>query len=173
MATASETESVSTSTLPAESDRRQNRPMDSIRFDVSPWDMGGASFMVIEPIINEVPLRELAEVVEAPFASAEGKPQLAGSYAGLGSVERLRWPSRHYLGDPIFSWFDTGDTVLLGCECGEWGCWPLTAQVEVADDTVRWSGFRTGHRDWNLASLGPFEFDRREYEHALGRSAEQ
>lgn len=59
--------------------------------------------------------------------------------------------------------------MLLGCQCGEWGCWPLTARIEVTDEVVRWSGFRTGHRDWDLAALGPFEFDRARYERAIGR----
>jgi len=32
---------------------------------------------------------------------------------------------------------------------------------------VRWSNFRTGHRDWDLGGLGPFEFERSQYEAAL------
>jgi hypothetical protein len=63
--------------------------------------------------------------------------------------------------------FGDGETILLGCVCGEPSCWPLTAQVEVGDATVTWTGFRTGHRDWDLSGLGPFVFDRHQYETAL------
>ena len=57
--------------------------------------------------------------------------------------------------------------MLLGCGCGEWGCWPLTAVVEVDDEQVRWSEFRNGHRDWDLRGLGPFVFERSQYVAAL------
>lgn len=33
--------------------------------------------------------------------------------------------------------------------------------------SVRRSGFRTGHRDWGLSGLGPFEFERIPDERAL------
>jgi hypothetical protein len=72
----------------------------------------------------------------------------------------------------VLSWFEDGDTVLLGCECGEWGCWPLTARVEIGDGVVRWTGFRQGHRDWDLSALGPFEFELEQYMTALRRTAD-
>jgi hypothetical protein len=30
---------------------------------------------------------------------------------------------------------------LLGCDCGEWGCWPLVATVRSESGTVTWSEF--------------------------------
>lgn len=126
----------------------------------------------VDVLVNGVPLAEHARVVEEPFARREqdrrsrrkGLPSLAGSYACLtASVS-----AAHYLGKPEASWFDDGDTVLLGCDCGEWGCWPLTATVTVTPDRVTWSGFRTGHRDWDLGALGPFAFSRAQYERAVG-----
>lgn len=116
-------------------------------------------------------LRDLARVVERPFAAAEGKPELAGSYAGLIADDRIRWPSRHFIGEPAEQWFYDGDTVLLGCVCGEAGCSPLTAHVLVRPTTVEWRDFRTGHRPWDLSALGPFEFDRSQYETALAETA--
>ncbi|MCF6378994.1 hypothetical protein L2K70_15360 [Nocardioides KLBMP 9356] len=130
--------------------------MDDVRFEIArPADPS------IEIRVNGRPLQEHAADIERDY-----DPSLAGSYAGLsphvvGSIH-------HYLGRPRASWFQDGDTVLLGCDCGEWGCWPLTAVVVVMRDTVRWSGFRTGHRDWDLGDLGPFEFARHEYVRALG-----
>ena len=122
-------------------------------------------------MINDVLLRDLAREVERPAALADGQPDLAGGYDGLYAGKKVRWPSRHFLGEPALSWFDDGDTVLLGCDCGEWGCWPLTAAVEIVSGEVRWSGFRQGHRDWDLSALGPFEFKLAHYEDALHRTA--
>jgi hypothetical protein len=60
-------------------------------------------------------------------------------------------------------------TVLLGCTCGEPGCWPLMARVEVSPLEVRWDEFEQPHRRgrWSHATLGPFVFDRRPYEATL------
>lgn len=140
--------------------------MDEVQFRVAVEELGAGAYRTIEPIVNRTPLRELAAVVEASAAQAGGEPDLAGGYAGLCEID-VRRPDAHYLGSPTLQWFGDGDTVLLGCTCSEWGCWPLTAQVEVGGATVRWSGFRTGHRDWDLSALGPFEFDRAQYETAV------
>ena len=129
--------------------------MDEVRFAVS-----DTTDPAIEIWVNGRPLAEHAGDVERAFDAS-----LAGAYGGLapfaaGSIH-------HYLGRPRATWFADGDTVLLGCDCGEWGCWPLTAKVVVMHASVRWSGFRTGHRDWDLSGLGPFEFERVAYERAL------
>jgi hypothetical protein len=39
--------------------------------------------------------------------------------------------------------------------------------VDVDAAHVRWHDFRNGHRDWDLGALGPFVFDRQQYEAAL------
>lgn len=118
----------------------------------------------VELFVNGRDLCEHAAVVELPFARAGGSPMIAGDYAGL--PQHLVGPE-HYLGSPVLTWFEDCDTVLLGCGCGEWGCWPLTARVEVGTDRVVWSHFRQGHRDWDLGDLGPFRFERAQYEAAL------
>lgn len=89
--------------------------------------------------VDGVRLEELARPVELPFAEAEGKPGLAGSYEGLAARHDILWPSRHFLGEPSLSNFDDGDTVLLGCNCGDWGCWPLVADVLLTETEVSWS----------------------------------
>jgi hypothetical protein len=53
---------------------------------------------------------------------------------------------------------------------------PLLARVTTTPETVVWSDFEQPHRRgrWDYAQLGPFTFDRRQYEHAveaLSRSA--
>ncbi|PWJ26319.1 hypothetical protein ATK17_2476 [Branchiibius hedensis] len=138
--------------------------MDSIEFRVTDQEYGTGRHRGVLPVIDGVSLVVLARRVEEPAADAEGHPDLAGSYAPLVS-EGL--PREHFLGRPYLSWFDDGDTVLLGCTCGDWGCWPLTAMVRVDARFVHWSHFRSGHRDWDLGDLGPFRFERRAYERAL------
>ena len=77
----------------------------------------GGVFPTLVPHLSGVPLPDLVRRAELPFARGEGKPDLAGSYVGLPKDE-VCWPSRHYLGNPVLSWFGDGDTVLLGCGCG-------------------------------------------------------
>ena len=133
---------------------------------------GGGAFPVVTIWINGRRLQDLARDVEQPFAAAEGKVQLAGDYAGL-RPSVMAAGSKHFLGEPVEVWFEDGDTVLLGCTCGEPGCWPLTARIQVTDTTVTWNDFRNGHRPWDLSALGPFAFDRREYEDALARASQR
>ena len=104
--------------------------------------------------------------MELAPATADGQSDLAGSYASL-TLEAIGSDLNHFRGTPVASWFGDGDTVLLGCECGEWGCWPLTTSVDVGSSQVVWRGFRQGHRSWDLSALGPFTFDRSQYESAL------
>lgn len=136
--------------------------MDTVRFALKV----SRRITEIAIIINGVSLIELARTAEQPWADREGKPDLAGSYEGLQPWV-IGGSAAHFLDDPHAVWFDDGDTVLLGCQCGEWGCWPLTADVHATDTQVAWSHFRQGHRDWDLSALGPFVFDRSQYEHAL------
>lgn len=143
--------------------------MDEVAFDrvFSASDALPPGWWGIEPIVNGVRLAEHARAIELPSAIAADQAHLAGNYAGL--VGPFLWPSRHFLDEPHEQWFFDGDTTLLGCTCSVAGCWPLTAIVALDETTVRWSGFRMGHRDWDLSALGPFVFDRDQYERALGR----
>lgn len=116
-------------------------------------------------------LPDLVRVVESPSAEREGQPSLAGSYAGLDAAA-VRWPSRHYLGDPVLRLGDDR-TVLLGCTCGDWGCWPFAADVRVDGSTVTWTGYRHGFRDWDYRALRAFTFLRTQYGSAVAATAAQ
>ena len=118
---------------------------------------------------------DLVREVEQPFATREGHPDLAGAYAGL-PAEHVFAPSRHLLGQASIPYAWTDKVILLECECGEPGCWPLTAKVTVADETVTWSDFEQPHRGptsragrWRYGGLGPFVFSRAQYEAELAR----
>ena len=56
-----------------------------------------------------------------------------------------------------------GRTALLGCNCGETGCWPLCCRITVLDETVIWDSFRQPHRPaWHYEGR-TFAFARRDY----------
>ena len=64
---------------------------------------------------------------------------------------------------------------LLDCPCRAVGCHPLFARLEVLHHRVHWYGFHNPHlvlgRDGTFhryAGLGPFVFEREQYERALG-----
>ena len=73
-----------------------------------------------------------------------------------------------YLGLEAEQWPKPGHAWLLGCDCGEVGCWPLEARISLTDETVMWSDFSQPHRDaWNYTDFGPFRFARDQYEAAI------
>lgn len=92
-----------------------------------------------------------------------------GGYGGL-VPEHFRFGdlSLYFLGSDASQWPKKGEASLLGCECGEVGCWPLNAGITVNGATVTWSRFQQPYRpDWDYSAFGPFEFDRQQYENAV------
>ena len=58
--------------------------------------------------------------------------------------------------------------VLLGCECGEVGCWPLEARVQRDGRRVVWDRFRQPHRPArDYSGFGPFIFPADAYAAAV------
>ncbi|MFJ5610619.1 hypothetical protein ACIQCJ_14675 [Streptomyces sp. NPDC093221] len=59
-------------------------------------------------------------------------------------------------------------TPLLGCGCGEWGCWPLMARITSTPELVTWDSFEQPHRKTrDYTGFGPFQFDRHQYDDDL------
>ncbi len=146
--------------------------MNRVSFAWRAYEYGAGSGEELAIEIDGTSLVELTAAVEKPHAHAEGHPHLAGSYAGLSrfamSPEKLE---RHLLGKPALE-SDDGLAVLLGCECGEWGCWPLGARIHLDQNIVKWSDFHNRHRGgWDLSALGPFVFDREQYETSARKAA--
>ena len=55
---------------------------------------------------------------------------------------------RYFLGDfEKDSYFARLERVyVLGCQCGEVGCWPLLARISIGDASVTWDFFQQPHR---------------------------
>lgn len=137
--------------------------------------------------INGRPLIELVRVAEEPWARAEYLERLPefeipadfrfepGDYHEL-SAARLLLPSRELLGQPRDPGFvlDSADprrgkATVLGCTCGITQCWFLQVRVRVLPETVVWSDFGQFHRPHWRYDLGPFTFQRRQYEAELAQ----
>jgi hypothetical protein len=60
--------------------------------------------------------------------------------------------------------------VVLVCQDGLAGCGGATARIKIGPQTVEWGDFRTVPAAATVP-LGPFVFDRAQYERALAKVA--
>ncbi|MGV9413517.1 hypothetical protein ACWDOP_26760 [Nocardia sp. NPDC003693] len=116
----------------------------------------------VVPRVDGVLLTDLVDM----FELSAGMEPARGMYGGIvlrGPVEVL---ADSFRGNAPGA---TGSKVpLLGCECGETGCWPLPAAVTVTEDLVVWDRFEQPFRPGrDYAGFGPFRFARGQYEDAL------
>ncbi len=136
--------------------------MNVVGFVVRPRaDLQGVSEIV--PTIDDVELTDLIHT----FERHEGMETRPASYGGLIPAHFDFGPlDLHYLGN---SKTRGGDRVpLLGCSCGEWGCWPLLARIASTQASVSWSEFEQPYRKKrDYSRFGPFRFVRAQYERAL------
>lgn len=138
--------------------------VDTIRFLVELRHDLGREILDVMPEINGAPLADMVE----SFEKQVGFDDPAGGYGGLvPSFYRFGPLNQHFKATGAAHLVDS-NVPVLGCECGECGCWPLLATVTVGDDRVTWSGFSQPHRTGrDYSEFGPFEFDRQEYDTAL------
>jgi hypothetical protein len=136
----------------------------SLSFDVK-FD-GEQRAVVVMPQVNGTPLNDLA----ASFEADRGW-DVAGGYGGLiPDFFKYGDLGRYFLGD-----FDEGDyfsnlgqVYVLGCQCGEVGCWPLLCEVVASPETVAWTDFRQPFRpERSYVGFGPFVFARAQYDEAV------
>jgi hypothetical protein len=113
----------------------------------------------IVPIVNGVRLTALVEQFER-----ERDYEPAGGYAGIV-------PS-HFNFGPLDLYFlaTSSDNLfadkhwVLGCECGEVGCWPLEARIVTNEREVVWDQFNQPFRsERDYSSFGPFRFNYDQY----------
>ncbi|MDV9171137.1 hypothetical protein R6V09_13510 [Streptomyces sp. W16] len=137
--------------------------MTSNEFGFGCEQRGGDGPLVILPRIGGAPLTELID----SFEIAAGMQPAGDAYGGL-IPEFLRFgPMQdHFIGRSTNAMGPK--TPLLGCECGEWGCWPLMARITATADLVTWDSFEQPHRKTrDYTAFGPFHFDRQRYDDAL------
>ena len=139
-----------------------------IEFSTSTASNGDAAIEVV-PVVDGVPLTTLVHAFER---AADMEPRTE-PYGGLIPANfRFERASEHYFARTVTQ-PKTEKTPLLGCSCGEWGCWPLLARIDVQPDLVRWRDFEQPHRPArDYSALGPFEFDRADYDAAVAALAD-
>jgi hypothetical protein len=117
----------------------------------------------VVPEIDGVLLTDMADAYEIGHAMLPA----GNAYGGLvPALYRFGAMDRHFRGGSTEAFGPV--TPVLGCECGDWGCWPLLARISVRDEAVTWDAFAQPHRPIrDYSGLGPFHFRRAHYEDAL------
>jgi hypothetical protein len=131
-------------------------------------DIGGG-VAALTVCIDGIRLSDLAKA----FETAKGYNDPAGGYGGIVPAHSRLGPLDSYflgLEEPVEAG-GPGEIYALFCECGEAGCWPLTARVAISPESVRWGGFSQPHRlARDYSDFGPFTFDREQYVAAVAQA---
>lgn len=125
---------------------------------------GSAGPLALTPVVNGTLLTELI----AEFETRQGYSP-AGGYAGLVPAHfRFGDLVQYFLGQNNGQWPQPGYAWLLGCDCGEVGCWPLEARIITGSDKVTWTDFAQPHRrSRDYQGFGDYVFGRPAYERAV------
>ena len=130
-----------------------------LSFDISQHEDGET---MITPVIDGVSLIRMV----TNFENNIGHCDIAGGYGGLIPSFYNYGPLNVYFmgGTPHFIEGDKSWAYLLGCECGEVGCWPITTSIQVESETVTWCQFSQPHRPKrDYSNFGPFVFNKQQY----------
>ncbi|MEV0427737.1 hypothetical protein [Micromonospora sp. NPDC050495] len=135
-----------------------------VRFEVRPWGHGPDPARELLPYVDNVSLVDLV----SGFERAAGH-DVPGAYAGI-VLDHFNFGDlgAYLTGRPDSAYCGKGVIALLGCDCGEVGCWPLEAQVITTEESVIWRGFSQPYRPQrDYGDFGPFVFRRNQYERAV------
>lgn len=103
-------------------------PVRRVRFDVRPWSDGLDPARELLPYVDNVSLVDLV----SGYERAAGF-DVPGAYAGV-VLDHFNFGdlAAYLTGKPDTAyWADKGVIALLGCDCGEVGCWPLEARCSL------------------------------------------
>jgi hypothetical protein len=131
---------------------------------------GGAT--AVTPCIDGTTLSDLATAYEI----MRGYDDPAGGYGGLVPDYMLYGPMDDYfLGrgtSPCRQ--EDGTQYMLGCQCGEVGCWPLMGRIVVLPGAYEWRDFCNPCRKArDYRGFGPFRFKASAYVGAIARMAQE
>jgi hypothetical protein len=137
---------------------------NTISFEIGKAEDGA---LTVTPCIDGTPLTTSI----AEFELSNGYTDPAGGYGGLIPTAFNAGPLVPFFrghGDKRGMSDKDGEIWVLGCQCGEVGCWPLMASVTRVPGGYRWSAFRQPHRpERNYDAFGPFVFGEMQYERAV------
>jgi hypothetical protein len=145
---------------------------DVVSFSFGSFDEKYPRVLAITPFVNDIPLSRLV----SEFEKAQSY-EPAGGYSGIVPKWFDYGPlDKYFLGDfgQDSYWAKLGAEYILGCECGEVGCWPLQCKIRVVGDDVVWDEFRQPHRPArDYSHFGPFVFEGAQYRDALTKLVAQ
>lgn len=135
-----------------------------VNFQVAPLQDGYPK--AITPIIDGVTLVDLISQFEhrCGFEPAGGYAGIVPEYFNFGDLHD------YFVGQfsPGSYFANLGAVYLLGCGCGEVGCWPFCARIVASSDTITWDHFSQPYRSTrDYSNFGPFTFERSQYEAEL------
>jgi len=135
---------------------------------IRPLDGEGTEVLTIVPVLNAVSLTDMITHFER-----EKNFEPVGGYGGLVPTYYRYGPLDQYFMAESSNEGSTGDDkYLLGCICGEVGCWPLTARIVKTETSVVWDHFKQPHRpDRDYSDFGPFIFEIQQYRVAINEVA--
>lgn len=127
-----------------------------LSFIVEPLNPPDEMALAAEPVIDG---RRLSDLVK-DFEISRGF-QPAGGYGGL--------VFEFFNSGPLKEYFCSKEAIaVLGCDCGEVGCWPLECEIRVEVGAITWDKFSQPHRpDRDYSTFGPFTFDFDQYSDAI------
>ena len=132
--------------------------MDVVTFSVEAFDNRHASVLAVSPLVNDLRLTYLIAEYEKVR-----KYEPAGGYGAIiPKWFDYRPLDRYFLGEHERDgyWSKRGGIYLLGCQCGEVGCWPLLCHIRNEGARVIWEGFQQPHRkERDYSRFGPFVFE--------------
>ncbi len=133
----------------------------TVSFSIQPFEKTHS----ITPHVNGASLVDMVSTFERElgFDPICGYGGLVPGYFKYGPLDR------YFLGDfePNSYFSNWGKVYLLGCNCGEVGCWPLTAHIATEGDSVEWTAFGRDHRpERDYSAFGPFVFAADQYRQA-------
>jgi hypothetical protein len=133
-----------------------------VSFTIQPFE----STLAVTPVVDGTPLPEMIAAFERDqhFEPAGGYGGLIPEWFEYGPLDR------YFLGnfEKAGYFARMGRVYLLGCQCGEVGCWPLTARIRTGDESVTWDFFQQPHRkERDYAGFGSLVFDAKQYVEAL------
>ena len=141
---------------------------DIVTFSCGTFDEKHPQVLAITPFVNDFPLTQLV----SRFEEAQSY-EPAGGYGGIVPKWFDYGPlGKYFLGEygEDSYWAKQGAGYILGCECGEAGCWPLQCRIRLEGDDVVWDRFRQPHRDArDYSHFGPFVLEGVQYRDALAK----
>jgi hypothetical protein len=134
-------------------------------------DWSGSECKVV-PAIDSIPLTELISTFEREhgFQPDDGYGGLIPQHYDYGPL------GRYFMADFDHDshWKNLGGVWVLGCECGEVGCWPLQCRIRSDGRNVTWDNFKQPHRPGrDYSQFGPFIFVQHQYEAAVANLSEE